>query len=76
MCEERRLQLRSEFAAVQVELDTQANGPRLKITDLKSGKARYLDPLELEMLAWQPFKDIIMTMDPGRLDDWQLDGGF
>jgi hypothetical protein len=40
-------QLTSEFASVQVSLDSDANGPRLLVRDLESGDQVYLDPLEL-----------------------------
>lgn len=46
-----RWRLNNEFAAVEVELDTRANSPRLKITNLRSGQVGYLDPLELERLS-------------------------
>lgn len=48
--------LRSEFAAVEVELDQTANGPRLKVTDLESGQSVYLDPLQLQALTMIPDK--------------------
>ena len=44
--------LRSEFATVRVFRDVTANGDRLCIVDLRSGKANYFDPLQLEALAW------------------------
>jgi hypothetical protein len=40
-------QLTSEFASVQVSLDSDANGPRLLVRDIESGAQIYLDPLEL-----------------------------
>lgn len=43
--------LRSEFALVRVRRDTSANGERLHIEDLGSGRSIYLDPLELEALT-------------------------
>jgi hypothetical protein len=39
--------LTSEFASVQVSLDSDANGPRLLVRDIESGDQIYLDPLEL-----------------------------
>ena len=45
--------LMNEFAAVEVEMDESANGPRLRITDLRQGFEIYLDPLELESLTRQ-----------------------
>jgi hypothetical protein len=40
-------QLTSEFASVQVTMDSDANGPRLLVRDLETGAQVYLDPLEL-----------------------------
>jgi hypothetical protein len=40
-------QLTSEFASVQVSMDSDGNGPRLLVRDLESGDRVYLDPLEL-----------------------------
>lgn len=49
--DEKTIRVAGEFASVDVNLDEDANGPRLKITDLRSGLACHLDPLELEALA-------------------------
>lgn len=58
------MELRSEFAEVRVELDTSANGPRLKIEDIRTGMVNYLDPLELETLAWSRHEDLAPLLDP------------
>ncbi len=58
------MELRNEFAHVQVTLDTTANGPRLMIEDVKSGAITYLDPLELERLAWMRHADMAPLLDP------------
>jgi hypothetical protein len=58
------MQLRSEFAHVRLELDTSGNGPRLRIEDLKTGKVGYLDPLELECLAWAKHRELEPLLDP------------
>jgi hypothetical protein len=44
--------LANEFASVLVELDSTANGPRLRVCDPSSGRAICLDPLELQAIAW------------------------
>ena len=44
--------LANEFASVLVRADDTANGPRLWICDPSSGRQIYLDPLELQALAW------------------------
>lgn len=58
--------LRSEFATVHVVLDRSANGPRLAITDLRSGKTNYFDPIELEALVWVDHDEITQFMLPAR----------
>ena len=72
------MELRNEFAHVRIELDTSANGPRLMIQDLKTGAATYLDPLELEALAWLQHADLAPLLNPARgrwrdPEDVQLD---
>ena len=68
------MELKSEFARVRVELDTSGNGPRLLVQDLKTGKAIYLDPLELETLAWMRHEDLAAFLDPGHRR-WRDEGG-
>jgi hypothetical protein len=41
------LELTSEFGAVSVAVDNEANGPRLRIENLQNRQTIYLDPLEL-----------------------------
>jgi hypothetical protein len=61
------MELTSEFAAVKVTLDHDGNGPRLKIEDLKTGQVGFLDPLELETLAWLPEGGLHKLLDPSLL---------
>lgn len=56
--------LENEFASVEVTLDTTGNGPRLKIVDARTGKVGFLDPLELETLAWIGKDVLIPLFDP------------
>jgi len=65
------LELRNEFAAVYVEQDRSGNGPRLKIRDAHTGKTVFLDPLELEGLAWSRHEDLAALVNPslGRWSD-------
>ena len=56
----------NEFAHVEVELDDSANGPRLRIRDMRSGQVGYLDPLELEYLAWATKDELAPLLDPAR----------
>jgi 2-(1,2-epoxy-1,2-dihydrophenyl)acetyl-CoA isomerase len=59
--------VKSEFAAVEVDVDRAANGPRLRIEDLKTGHVGYLDALELETLAWLPEGALHPLLDPSAL---------
>jgi ketosteroid isomerase-like protein len=59
--------LKSEFAAVEVDVDEQGNGPRLRIEDLKTGHVGFLDALELETLAWLPEGALHPLLDPSAL---------
>jgi hypothetical protein len=54
----------SEFASVRLSVDHAANGPRLRIEDLKTGHVGYLDALELETLAWLPEGGLHSLLDP------------
>jgi hypothetical protein len=62
------MRLISEFAAVEIERDDNANGPRLMIRDSRSGQSIYLDPLELLALAWARHEDLLPLIDPSRHD--------
>lgn len=62
--------LKSEFAHVGVEIDYGARGPRLKISDVRTKAAIYLDPLELECLAWCDHKDLARFLNPS-LTRWR-----
>lgn len=59
-----KIVIRNEFAYVSVELDTESNGQLLKICDLRTGKVGYLDPLELETLAWSCHEDLAPLLNP------------
>lgn len=58
------MELTSEFASVEVSLDLEGNGPRLRIEDLRTGHVGFLDPLELETLAWLPEGALHQFLDP------------
>jgi hypothetical protein len=60
----------NEFASVSVSLDTEGNSPRLRVEDLRTGRVRYLDALELETLIWLPDERLTALMDPSR-DRWR-----
>lgn len=44
----------NEFASVACRRDHQANGVRLRLEDLRTGRVCYLDALQLETLIWLP----------------------
>jgi hypothetical protein len=60
----------SEFADVFVEVDTEANGPRLRLEDRRTGRVRFLDALELETIIWLPEGHLTRLLDPSA-DRWR-----
>jgi hypothetical protein len=62
----------SEFAQVSVGLDQTANGTRLRLEDLRTGRVRYLDALELETIVWLRDEHLSGLMDPSA-DRWRDD---
>jgi hypothetical protein len=65
--------LDSEFAQVAVKLDTSGNAPRLRLQDLRSGRVRYLDALELETVIWLPDERLTGLLDPSH-SRWRGEG--
>ncbi|MBH0776736.1 hypothetical protein [Nocardia bovistercoris] len=61
-----------EFAQVAVAVDATARGPRLRLTDLRTGRVRYLDPLELETIIWLRDSHFRQLLDPSA-DRWRDD---
>jgi hypothetical protein len=62
----------NEFAEVAVRVDDEANSPRLRLVDRRSGRVRYLDALELETLVWLPEGHLRKLLDPSA-DRWRED---
>ncbi|MEZ0366098.1 MULTISPECIES: hypothetical protein [Mycobacterium] len=62
----------SEFAEVSVNFDTEGNSPRLRLEDLRSGRVRYLDALELETIIWLQQDHLSSLLDPSA-DRWRGD---
>ena len=62
----------SEFAQVAVRLDQTANGTRLRLEDLRTGRMRYLDALELETIVWLRDEHLGRLLDPSA-DRWRDD---
>ena len=61
----------SEFASIRVELDTTANGPRIRIVDVRAGVDRYFDPLVLESIVWATDDQLAELMDPA--NRWSIE---
>lgn len=62
----------NEFAEVAVRVDDDANSRRLRIEDLRTGRVRFLDALELETLVWLPEGHLHTLLDPSA-DRWRED---
>jgi hypothetical protein len=62
----------SEFAEVAVGFDHCGNGPRLRLTDLRTGRVRLLDALELETIIWLRDEHLAALLDPSA-DRWRDD---
>ncbi len=54
----------SEFASVAVRLDQQGNSVRLRLEDLRTGRVRLLDALELESIIWLADGHLTRLLDP------------
>ncbi|MGH3189509.1 MAG: hypothetical protein ACRDOL_20030 [Streptosporangiaceae bacterium] len=54
----------SEFAQVAWRTDLEGNGPRLRLEDMRTGRVRYLDALELETIIWLPEGRLDTALDP------------
>ncbi|WP_344203545.1 hypothetical protein [Aeromicrobium alkaliterrae] len=63
----------SEFAEVAVEVDARGNSTRLRVTDLRTGRTRFFDALELEALVWLPDGNLTQLLDPSA-DRWKEGG--
>lgn len=68
-----RLELASEFGSVTVEVDTQANGPRLRIENQQNKRVVYLDPLEVASLTWLTHERLGPFLDPSQTG-WSSEG--
>ena len=60
----------NEFAQVSVSIDTDGNSPRLRLEDLRTGRVRFLDALELETIVWLPDGHMRQLLDPSA-DRWR-----
>jgi len=63
----------SEFAQVGIAVDGTGNGARLRLQDLRTGRVRHLDALELETIVWLRDEHLTRLMDPSA-DRWREDG--
>jgi hypothetical protein len=62
----------SEFAQISVNFDASGNSPRLRLEDLRSGRVRYLDALELETIIWLSDQRLTALIDPSA-ERWRGD---
>lgn len=62
----------NEFASISVKLDGDGNSVRLRVEDLRTGHARYFDPLQLEALVWLADERLTALLDPSA-DRWRHD---
>lgn len=60
----------SEFAEIAVDVDSSANSTRLKLKDLRTGRERFLDALELETIIWLADGHLTELLDPSA-DRWR-----
>lgn len=63
----------NEFAQVSVVFDETGRSTRLRLEDLKTGRMRFLDALELETLIWVTDQRIDALLDPSA-DRWNTRG--
>jgi hypothetical protein len=56
--------INNEFAQISVNFDISGNSPRLRLEDLRSGRVRYLDALELETIIWLSDERLTALIDP------------
>lgn len=54
----------SEFASIAVRIDQEGNSVRLRVEDLRTGRVRFLDALELESLVWLGEGHLTQLLDP------------
>jgi hypothetical protein len=60
----------SEFAEVSVNVDSTGNSVRLRLQDLRTGRVRTLDALELETIIWLSDGHLARLLDPSA-DRWR-----
>ncbi len=64
----------SEFAEVRVSVDHAGNSSRLRLEDLRTGRVRHLDALELETIVWLTDGHLNRLLDPSA-DRWNERNG-
>jgi hypothetical protein len=59
------IEIANEFAWVRLQKeDGVANGPRLVLRDMRTGRTMYLDPLELEAISWMGHQELLSLLAP------------
>ncbi|MFG1667676.1 hypothetical protein [Streptomyces sp. Y7] len=62
--------LSNEFATARLSIDRDANGVRLSVEDPRSGAKLYLDPFELQCLAYLTASDLAEFMKPSFQEEY------
>ena len=62
--------LSNEFATARLSIDRDANGVRLSVEDPRSGARLYLDPFELQCLAYLTASDLADFMKPSFQEEY------
>ena len=60
----------SEVAEVSGNVDSSGNSVRLRLEDLRTGRVRFLDALELETIIWLSDGHLAQLLDPSS-DRWR-----
>lgn len=60
----------NEFAEVSVNIDSDGNSTRLRLEDLRTGRVRFVDALELEAIIWLNEEHLSRLLDPAA-DRWR-----
>ncbi len=58
------MHLVNEFGAVEIDVDRRANGPRLPVRHMQTGREVFLDPMELVALTRLRHDDLKPFIDP------------
>jgi hypothetical protein len=60
----------NEFAEISVNVDQDGNSVRLRLEDLRTGRVRFVDALELETIIWLAEGHLTSLLNPSA-DRWR-----